>query len=484
MRPHTNASDITTGLPTPWSCGFGFAWVCGWFVLWSLKDIVRGSVLQDSTTELQLMHQAGLIVTFALVGICSRRIVTIAGKKRPLLLTGLASAAALAVFCQKATWLATPGLFCISLLVIAVAVGVLSIGWSELFAVMGTRRTSLSIALSILIAGITAIAIRLFWDSSHSLAALLVSCMPLCSSICLIKTRATLGPRSNERDICNRPFSMPPLIIAYLIVYPLAFSLGFNLLATTGTPSSLFSPYTLGQIVGIIVAAGLHVAITIAQGSRFDLARTYQPVLALSVLSVVSPLLAQQAPLAVVGICSIMGYAYSNMFEMMVYAELSDRAPASALRVNGIGATINTVFLTLGMIFPAPARLIIHDVQTPLIASVLVILVTLGTSVLNPNNIARLWGAEEPNPRNGADMTLAMAELCRKTTQANGLTRRQEEVLNLLVQGMTLEQMQDELTLSYDTVRSHIKAVYAKVGVHSRTELMRAVLEIDAAPAE
>ena len=50
------------------------------------------------------------------------------------------------------------------------------------------------------------------------------------------------------------------------------------------------------------------------------------------------------------------------------------------------------------------------------------------------------------------------------------LTPRQNEVLRLLEQGRSTKQIADELHLSPETVRTHIRHLLRKLGVHSRLE--------------
>ena len=49
------------------------------------------------------------------------------------------------------------------------------------------------------------------------------------------------------------------------------------------------------------------------------------------------------------------------------------------------------------------------------------------------------------------------------------LTRREIEVLELAAEGASVPQLGDELGLSPDTIRTHLKSIYAKLGVHNRT---------------
>ena len=50
------------------------------------------------------------------------------------------------------------------------------------------------------------------------------------------------------------------------------------------------------------------------------------------------------------------------------------------------------------------------------------------------------------------------------------LSTREKEVLNLLGEGNNYQQIADQLFISVDTVRHHIKSIYKKLHVHSQSE--------------
>jgi DNA-binding NarL/FixJ family response regulator len=50
------------------------------------------------------------------------------------------------------------------------------------------------------------------------------------------------------------------------------------------------------------------------------------------------------------------------------------------------------------------------------------------------------------------------------------LTVREEEILECLAKGFVTKEIADKLSVSYDTVRYHLKHIYDKLHVHSRTE--------------
>lgn len=51
-----------------------------------------------------------------------------------------------------------------------------------------------------------------------------------------------------------------------------------------------------------------------------------------------------------------------------------------------------------------------------------------------------------------------------------GLSARESEVLALLSEGLSNQQIADGLYLNVETVRSHLKQIYSKLGVHTRSQ--------------
>ena len=66
------------------------------------------------------------------------------------------------------------------------------------------------------------------------------------------------------------------------------------------------------------------------------------------------------------------------------------------------------------------------------------------------------------------------------TTQViypDGLTARELEVLRLLAQGLADAQIAENLVLSLHTIHSHLRTIYSKLGVTSRSAATRYAFE-------
>ena len=61
---------------------------------------------------------------------------------------------------------------------------------------------------------------------------------------------------------------------------------------------------------------------------------------------------------------------------------------------------------------------------------------------------------------------------CAQLSEQHGLSPRESEVLGLLARGRTATYIAGELYVSKETVKVHVRHIYEKLGVHSRTELL------------
>jgi len=87
--------------------------------------------------------------------------------------------------------------------------------------------------------------------------------------------------------------------------------------------------------------------------------------------------------------------------------------------------------------------------------------VAAGASLITPNAVAKLFSTHRE------------ADLKRES-----LTPREKDVLKLLAEGIPSREIAQKLGISYTTVRTHIRALGSKLGVHSKLEAVAKAKEL------
>lgn len=94
---------------------------------------------------------------------------------------------------------------------------------------------------------------------------------------------------------------------------------------------------------------------------------------------------------------------------------------------------------------------------------------------------ARIMDAIREASEGGAPMSTKIARLVVSSftkPKTNPLTQREREVLDQLCQGKSYKSIADALFVSQDTIRSHIKNIYKKLEVNSKSEaVIKAIKE-------
>lgn len=89
------------------------------------------------------------------------------------------------------------------------------------------------------------------------------------------------------------------------------------------------------------------------------------------------------------------------------------------------------------------------------------------------SKVKRRRGRGEPTEGEAppdADQRLDAA--CARVAEQYGLTTREGDVLLLLARGRTAPVIQEKHVLSHNTVKSHVRHVYSKLGAHSQQQLI------------
>lgn len=83
-----------------------------------------------------------------------------------------------------------------------------------------------------------------------------------------------------------------------------------------------------------------------------------------------------------------------------------------------------------------------------------------------------LWSKPAEQTAKPSGSSAAASELARTLGSRFGLTAREEEVLCLVLTGRTTTYISEALSISRNTVNTHIRHLYQKIGIHDRQELL------------
>lgn len=205
------------------------------------------------------------------------------------------------------------------------------------------------------------------------------------------------------------------------------------------------------------------------------------------------------------------GIAYA-LFVLTIWcvcAHLAHSTGTSAVKIFGLGRGSSALGTTLGWVIGGAIRDNVSDLASVIIQiSVLMgfVLFAVALLVLNEDFISRVT-AQEVEEGSGDTLGVgAVSELggvegfgdteglgglrahsprrswrdrCEFLVHHYGLSPREAEVLLLLGKGRTLDYIHNELGISMNTTKSHARNIYQKVGVHTRSELLDLIENVD-----
>ena len=62
--------------------------------------------------------------------------------------------------------------------------------------------------------------------------------------------------------------------------------------------------------------------------------------------------------------------------------------------------------------------------------------------------------------------------MCTELAEEHDLTPREREILGYLARGRSLPYIRETLVLSKNTVGTHVRNIYRKLGIHSKQDLL------------
>lgn len=172
-----------------------------------------------------------------------------------------------------------------------------------------------------------------------------------------------------------------------------------------------------------------------------------------------------------------MGYRF---VDIMLWALCAFLISQRGLPANWVFA-ITTCVLLLGQIagafvgstMVAAMPITVHTARD--LATVMVFVLLASSLVMSDRkNLQMGWGMARPGDIGAVPDSFDQA--CDLVCRRSDLTARECEVLAMLARGASRAVICDELTLSKETVKTHVRNIYRKMGIHSQQDLLAAVV--------
>lgn len=110
------------------------------------------------------------------------------------------------------------------------------------------------------------------------------------------------------------------------------------------------------------------------------------------------------------------------------------------------------------------------EVSAPGILTTMAFMLMVGALFLSSRgNLAEGWGIDRI-PDSSLNSAI-LKQSAKQVSKTHGLSNRESEVLDALVQGMTRAQIAQTFFVSEETIKTHVKHIYRKLGITSREEL-------------
>lgn len=169
------------------------------------------------------------------------------------------------------------------------------------------------------------------------------------------------------------------------------------------------------------------------------------------------------------------GYRYFLLSSYVEMFSISDITTVDARQV----FAVTHIVMYVGMLGGNLVGIAMHseaftNATTVLAMTLIQFLCLTGASCwLGSDKLAgKVWGRRiELTPKGRQDRLLS--ETCAAIAETYGLTAKETEILEHLVRKQTLDQIAATLVVSKNTVRTHVRNLYTKVGAHSQSDVYR-----------
>lgn len=494
----------------------GFGCYYAWIWLSYNSTVLIGSSVPtqqgaDTVFMMYLLSTTALALMLILAAVFPRWSARVVESRAAVFAASVAAAVSTVCVMRGSSGGAAGALFLVASVLTGLGTAWVCLRLGAVYATVSARRASLYAATSMCLA---CLLYFLAAGLPRDVGIVIMACLPVAAALCTMTTSeepVVQAERPQRSQALPKGFFLRLVLAIAVVSTVVGVTRGFSTL--TQTVSTLDEQGVLIVFGTACVALAFYVLVS-SLGNDFDISRLYYPAIILVVAGIsVMPL---------VGGGSLGGSLFENHFVNIAYAcfvmmvwclcaHVSYMSGLSPVRVYGLGRGASALGTTVGWLLGS--QLIGLQDDNPLlivVVSMLMVLALLVVSmlVLNDRTIGTvLRSASKGSPAadgRDEDAALSLAEgfdagdatgvadgpscvaadgapthklgaftkRCRAVADACGLSQRERDVLFLLAKGRTINFVAEELGVSFNTAKSHIRHVYVKTGVHTRQDLL------------
>lgn len=340
--------------------------------------------------------------------------------------------------------------------------------WAEVYAQLGPTRTVVYGACSCVVAALFAFLVCTM-KPPYAVAA--TSLLPLLSLGCVL-TSAQLAPREPRRASGTR-YPVPGKLI--LIMAIAGFLSGVSALAM----ENVEGVGAMFRVLATALAGAVILVMSIVRRDRMDVRFLAKVALPLAVLALLL------IPLGGVGLGYAaafllkLAYVWFTFFVLILLASICYRFEVPTLRIFALARAASE----FGILAGVALRRFLHlsdylaNPAFPVVFSLVGIVLVLCCVLVwkSEKSVNGDWGAAgvavETNQQVVSSRERFM-ERCDRMAAEHDLTAREAEVMALIAQGKTRREIEQELFLSENTVKTHARHLYAKLGVATKADVI------------
>lgn len=456
-RPKETASRPAAGPYVPALFGFCFALA---FPTMFMGQTAPG-ILALGPSAIYLYYGFS-IVAYAATAVLSRHGLTLKGCHRALTaatclcVTG-AVTVMVSIACEDPTWSLV--LFLVGTPLSAIGSSIMMLAWYELIA-------SLSVDYAMLCfigAGLLASGLRLTCFmlpvALPGVIYVAICLMPIASLVCLIRGTAAVRdmPYAQGEAVSPR-WEFPWMPVLLLGMFNLVGKFVLNTMAESD------KGYT--AVAGVI-CYGILLAVALLGFKRFPYRMIRYAALPLMLCGMLCQI--NGSTFAIPGmVATRIAQEALLAFVVSLLFDLSFRRGVNALWVFGLTLACGQAgSLAANLLSVELADGLANGLATP-VMSILIVAVTVAfVALTSDTSLAGGWGIE---PSGEADASIGtpgagLADACSRAARQYDLTRREEDVLLMRLKGASLKEVEESLCITHNTVKSHVRHIYAKLGV-------------------